>query len=81
MLLALVTYTVNVYPYGIQINRSAEPLIESIMEGASSTSWPGAEVLDVLDGYKQKDEKDCYYMRDEWRFVDPPKGFVQVLSV
>jgi hypothetical protein len=81
MMLALVTYTVNVYPQGIQINRMVEPLVESIMEGALSTSWPGAEVLDIIDKYKQKEEKECYYLKDEWQFVDPPKGFVRVLSV
>jgi len=80
-MVALVTYAVNVYPQGIQINRMVEPLVESITEGASSKSWPGAEVVDVIDQYKQKEEKECYYMKDEWQFIDPPKGFVRVLSV
>jgi hypothetical protein len=81
MIVALVTYTVNVYPRGIQVNRMVEPLVESIMEGASSTSWPGAELLAVIDRYKQEEEKECYYMKDEWQVVDPPKGFVRVLLV
>lgn len=81
MIVALVTYIVNMYPQGIQINRTIGPLVESIMGGAPSTSWPGAEVLTVIDGYKQNEEKECYHMEHEWEFVDPPKGFVRVLSI
>jgi hypothetical protein len=81
MLLALVTYTVNVYPYRIQINRKLEPLVQSIIEGASSTSWSGAEALDVIDRYKQTVEKECYNTKDKWQFVELPKGFVRVLLV
>ena len=81
MMVALVTYAVNVYPQGIQINRMVEPLVESIVEGVSSTSWPGAELLAIIDRYKQEEEKECYYREDKWQFVDPPKGFVRVLLV
>jgi hypothetical protein len=81
MLLALVTYTVNVYPYGIQINRKLKPLVETMMEGALSTSWSGAEALDIIDRYKQEEEKECYYTKEKWQFVEPLKGFVPVLLV
>jgi hypothetical protein len=81
MLLALVTYTVNVYPYGIQINQKLTPLVETMMEGASSTSWSGAEALDIIDRYKQEEEKECYHTKDKWQFVELPQGFVPVLSV
>jgi hypothetical protein len=76
MLLALVTYTVNVYPNGIQINRKLEPLVESIMEGASSTSWSGAEALDDIDRYQQREEKECYNTKDKWQFVEPIHGHI-----
>lgn len=75
------TYIVNLYPQGIQINRIAGALVESIMEGAPSTSWPESEVLTVVEGYRQKDEKECYHMEHEWRFVEPPRGFIRVLSL
>ncbi|KAJ6280800.1 hypothetical protein J3E71DRAFT_241095 [Bipolaris maydis] len=81
MIVALVTYVVNVYPQGIQINRIAGPLVESIMKGTPSSSWPGEEVLNVVEGYRQKDEKDSYHMEHGWQFVEPPRGFIRVLSL
>jgi hypothetical protein len=81
MILALLTYTSNVYPQGIQTSRMVDPLVGSIMQGASSTSWPGAEILAAINGYKQEEEKECYYRTDEWQPVEPPKGFVRIISV
>jgi hypothetical protein len=51
------------------------------MQGASFTSWPGAETLADIDGYKQEQEKEYYYRIDEWQPVEPPKGFVRIISV
>jgi hypothetical protein len=81
MIIALVTYTLNVYPQGVQINRMVDPLVECIMGGATSTSWPEGEILDAFNGYKQKEEKECYCAKDEWQPVDHPKGFIRIISV
>jgi hypothetical protein len=81
MILALLTYTSNVYPQGIQTSRMVDPLVGSIMQGASFTSWPGAEILAAINGYKQEEEKGCYYRTDEWQPVEPLKGFVRIISV
>ena len=81
MIMAFLTYTLNVYPQGIQINRMVDPLVKCIMEGASPTSWPAAEILATVNGYKQPEEKESYYIKDEWQSVEPPKGFLRIISV
>jgi hypothetical protein len=85
MITALLTYTLRVYPQGVQTNQMVDPLVERIIKGASSTSWPVAETLAAIDGYKQQEEKDRHYMDDkmddEWQYVEFPKGFVQVFQL
>lgn len=79
--MAFLTYTLNVYPQGIQLNQMVDPLVKCIMEGTSPTPWPAAETLAAISRYKQQEEKECYYIKDKWQSVEPPKGFVQIISV
>jgi hypothetical protein len=78
----MLVYILNIYPQGIKINQMLEPLIKCFMEGTSLyTSWSVAEVLAAINGYKQQDEKECHHFKDKWQLVEPPKGFVRIISV
>jgi hypothetical protein len=52
-----------------------------MMEGASPSTWPAAETLAAIDGYKQQKEKECNDEKDEWQPVEPPKHFVRLISM
>jgi hypothetical protein len=57
--MALLTYILNVYPQGVQANRIADSFVQSMIEGASLPTWPAAETLAAINGYKQQKEKEC----------------------
>jgi len=80
--MALLTYIINVYPKGISIHRLVDPLVRSIMEeDCLPASWPTFETLTALNGYKQQEEKESRRLEDEWHNLEPPKGFVKVVSL
>lgn len=81
MILALLTYILNVYPRGVQVNRMADPFIQCMMEGASPPTWPAAESLAAMGEYKQQMEKECYDEKDEWQPVALPTRFVPLISM
>ena len=80
MIIALLTYILNVYPQGIQASRLADPFVQCMIEGALSSTWPAAETLAAINGYKLEKEKECYE-KDEWQPVAPPKTFIRLLSM
>ncbi|KAF2179326.1 hypothetical protein K469DRAFT_716324 [Zopfia rhizophila CBS 207.26] len=51
------------------------------MEGASPSTWPAAETLAAINGYKQQKKKERYDEKDEWQAVTPPKTFVRLISM
>ncbi|KAF2174782.1 hypothetical protein K469DRAFT_704390, partial [Zopfia rhizophila CBS 207.26] len=65
----------------VRANRMADPFIQYMMEGASPSTWPAAETLAAIDGYKQQKEKERYDEKDEWQPVTPPKTFVRLISM
>jgi len=80
--MALLTYTLNVYPQCIQIIQIVDPFVKCIMEGAlTPISWPVIEISTAFERYKQQDEKECYLFNNKWKLVEPPKGFIRIISI
>ena len=78
MIMALLTYILNVYPQGVQANQKANRFVQCIMEGARPSTWPAAETLAVINGYSQEKEKE-FYEKDEWQLLAPPMTFLPPL--
>ena len=80
--MAFLTYMLNAYPRGIQINQTVDPLVKCVMEGGSPYSFRlETEIVDAINRYKQQDEKESYDAINEWTSVEPPKGFIQIITV
>jgi hypothetical protein len=79
MILALLTYVLDVYPQGIRISRKLDPFVKCIIDGASPlSSSPAVDTLSEIDRYKQEEEKKRYEFKDEWQPIVIPECFSQI---
>lgn len=78
--MALVTYVVNIYPHGVNLGRTLDSLVRWSIEGGPPPSpWLGEAVLTTITKYKQDTEKETDTFREEWKLLEVPEGFVQIL--
>lgn len=55
-----------------------DSFIQCIIEGNPSPAWTGTEMMAVIEGYKQEEEKEFKDEKDEWHPVALPKSFVRL---
>ena len=80
MVAAFLTYTLNVYPQGGEINRKLDSFVKDMMSATLSPfSGPTADILSEIDRYKQEKERDCYEFGDKWQPMKIPKRFFCLL--
>lgn len=74
MIQALSYYVTNVYPEALELCKSLDVLSKQILRGEPCNSLDSA-ILERLDLYKQKQEKERFVFGDDWEM---PNASVQL---
>jgi hypothetical protein len=73
----LLTHILYGYPSSIHVSRKIDPLVKSIMEGATLPFPSQVEhIASDIEGYKQEDERLLVELEENWQPLESPESSV-----
>jgi hypothetical protein len=80
MIEAFANYVINVYPRGINACQTLDLVSICMIKGQHFMEvWPGLDALQVLNAYKQTEEKEAYGSTRNWQATKAPDSTLTAL--